>query len=90
MDEALLEKQREAYAVEGADDTQPVRPQKKRKNQYTNGEEVRSLVAPAAFLLTVELEQREWLFQEDKVRRSSGTKEYCGICHEPPLGCQNG
>ena len=40
MDEALLEKQREVYAVEGVDDTEPVRPQKKRKKEYTNGEEV--------------------------------------------------
>ena len=40
MDEALLAQQREAYAVAGVDESEPVRPQKKRKNEHVNGEEV--------------------------------------------------
>ncbi|KAI9759087.1 MAG: hypothetical protein M4579_002604 [Chaenotheca gracillima] len=39
MDEALLAQQREAYAVAGVDESEPVRPQKKRKNEHVNGEE---------------------------------------------------
>ncbi|KAI9804365.1 MAG: hypothetical protein M1833_007172 [Piccolia ochrophora] len=39
MDEALLERQREAYAVAGVDENEPAKPQKKRKNVYVNGEE---------------------------------------------------
>ncbi|KAI9844425.1 MAG: hypothetical protein M1837_005626 [Sclerophora amabilis] len=39
MDEALLEQQREAYAVAGVDENAPARPPKKRKNEYVNGEE---------------------------------------------------
>lgn len=40
MDDALLEKQREAYAVEGVDESAPAQLPKKRKNVYQNGEEV--------------------------------------------------
>ena len=40
MDEALVQKQMEAYAVAGVDENQPAQPPKKRKNVYTNGEEV--------------------------------------------------
>ena len=41
LDESLLEKQREAYAVKGVDESEPAQPQKKRKQVYVNGEEVR-------------------------------------------------
>lgn len=42
LDEALLEQQREAYAVQGVDESEPAGPTiKKRKNVYVNGEEVR-------------------------------------------------
>ncbi|KAI9851805.1 MAG: hypothetical protein M1838_002663 [Thelocarpon superellum] len=39
MDEALLEQQREAYAMAGVDENEPAQPQRKRKNVYTNGED---------------------------------------------------
>ncbi|KAI9795677.1 MAG: hypothetical protein M1835_005353 [Candelina submexicana] len=39
LDDALLEKQREAYAVEGVDESTPAQLPKKRKNVYQNGEE---------------------------------------------------
>ena len=45
MDEALLEQQREAYAVAGVDESEPAQPRRKRKNSYTNGEEVRNEAA---------------------------------------------
>ncbi len=41
LDDALLEKQREAYAVKGVDESEPAQPLKKRKQVYVNGEEVR-------------------------------------------------
>jgi hypothetical protein len=42
LDSALLEKQSEAYAVKGVDESEPAKPiQKKRKQAYTNGEDVR-------------------------------------------------
>lgn len=43
LDDALLEQQREAYAVKGVDESEPAQPKKKRKNVYVNGEEVRLL-----------------------------------------------
>ena len=44
MDDALLEKQREAYAVKGVDESEPAQPlKKKRKQVYVNGEEVRQI-----------------------------------------------
>ncbi|KAL9121303.1 MAG: hypothetical protein Q9187_002137, partial [Circinaria calcarea] len=40
LDDALLEKQREAYAVKGVDETEPApQPKKKRKQVYVNGED---------------------------------------------------
>ncbi|MCJ1234190.1 hypothetical protein MMC14_002149 [Varicellaria rhodocarpa] len=40
LDDALLEKQREAYAVQGVDESEPaLQPKKKRKQVYTNGED---------------------------------------------------
>lgn len=40
LDDALLEKQREAYAVKGVDESEPAQPlKKKRKQVYTNGED---------------------------------------------------
>lgn len=37
-----MEKQREAYAVKGVDETEPApQPKKKRKQVYVNGEDVR-------------------------------------------------
>lgn len=45
LDSALLEKQSEAYAVQGVDESQPAKPiHKKRKQAYTNGEDVRILL----------------------------------------------
>lgn len=42
LDEALLEQQSAAYAVQGVDESEPAQPlKKKRKQIYTNGEEVR-------------------------------------------------
>lgn len=42
LDSALLEKQGEVYAVQGVDESQPAKPvHKKRKQAYTNGEDVR-------------------------------------------------
>ena len=41
VDEALLEEQQKAYAVEGVDENEPVEAQrKKRKKEYVNGEDV--------------------------------------------------
>lgn len=47
LDEALLEQQRQAYAVSGVDESEPVDAMKrKRKKEYVNGEDV-SLVLQA-------------------------------------------
>jgi HIV Tat-specific factor 1 len=44
LDEALLEEQQKAYAVQGVDENEPVEEQrKKRKKEYVNGEDVRAL-----------------------------------------------
>ena len=41
LDDALLEQQSAAYAVKGVDESEPAQPlKKKRKQVYTNGEEV--------------------------------------------------
>lgn len=40
MDDALLEQQRQAYAVKGVDESEPAQQPKKRKQAYTNGEDV--------------------------------------------------
>ena len=41
LDDALLEQQRAAYAVQGVDESEPAQAGKKRKKEaYTNGEEV--------------------------------------------------
>ena len=41
MDDALLEQQRQAYAVQGVDESEPAQqPKKKRKQEYINGEDV--------------------------------------------------
>jgi HIV Tat-specific factor 1 len=41
VDEALLEEQQKAYAVQGVDENEPVEAQrKKRKKEYVNGEDV--------------------------------------------------
>jgi HIV Tat-specific factor 1 len=41
VDEALLEEQQRAYAVQGIDENEPVEAQrKKRKKEYVNGEDV--------------------------------------------------
>lgn len=41
LDDALLEQQRQAYAVKGVDESEPAQqPKKKRKQVYTNGEDV--------------------------------------------------
>lgn len=41
LDEALLEEQRKAYAVQGVDENEPVEAQRrKRKKEYVNGEDV--------------------------------------------------
>ena len=41
MDDALLEQQRQAYAVKGVDESEPAQqPKKKRKQVYINGEDV--------------------------------------------------
>lgn len=37
-----MEKQREAYAVKGVDESEPAQLPKKRKQVYVNGEEVRA------------------------------------------------
>ncbi|KAL8701214.1 MAG: hypothetical protein Q9201_005038, partial [Fulgogasparrea decipioides] len=40
LDSALLEQQRQAYAVQGVDENEPAQPQKKkRKQEYVNGED---------------------------------------------------
>ncbi|KAL9007153.1 MAG: hypothetical protein Q9188_000087 [Gyalolechia gomerana] len=40
LDNALLEQQRQAYAVQGVDESEPAQPQKKkRKQEYVNGED---------------------------------------------------
>ncbi len=36
-----MEQQREAYVVQGVDESEPAQAKKKRKNVYVNGEEVR-------------------------------------------------
>lgn len=47
LDDALMEQQRAAYAVEGVDESEPAQAGKKRKKQiYTNGEDVRTNFYP--------------------------------------------
>jgi hypothetical protein len=49
LDEALLEEQQRAYAMEGVDENEPVDTQrKKRKKEHVNGEDVRIDSAPFA------------------------------------------
>ena len=44
LDEALVEQQRQAYAVEGVDESEAAGPpKKKRKQEYENGQEVRRI-----------------------------------------------
>ena len=44
LDDALLEQQSKVYAVQGVDESEPaMQPRKKRKQVYTNGEEVSKL-----------------------------------------------
>lgn len=46
LDDALLEQQGQAYAVQGVDESEPAQPlKKKRKQVYTNGEDVRKSLA---------------------------------------------
>lgn len=57
LDDALLEQQRAAYAVQGVDESEPVQAGKKRKKQvYVNGEDVSYMELlccyPDALLLT--------------------------------------
>lgn len=41
LDDDLLQQQREAYKVQGVDESEPAQPNKKRKKEeYVNGEEV--------------------------------------------------
>ena len=40
LDDALLEQQRQAYAVQGVDESEPAVLPKKRKQAHINGEEV--------------------------------------------------
>ena len=48
LDDALMEQQRAAYAVNGVDESEPAQAGKKRKKQiYTNGEDVRINFSPA-------------------------------------------
>lgn len=52
LDDDLLEQQREAYKVQGVDESEPAQPSKKRKKkEYVNGEEVR-IPNPMAHLLS--------------------------------------
>ena len=47
LDDALLEQQRQAYAVQGVDESEPVQAQQKKRKKdpvYTNGEDVRWLL----------------------------------------------
>ena len=47
LDDALLEQQSAAYAVNGVDESEPAQPlKKKRKQVYTNGEDVREHQRP--------------------------------------------
>lgn len=47
LDDALLEQQSAAYAVNGVDESEPAQPlKKKRKQVYTNGEDVREHQSP--------------------------------------------
>lgn len=49
LDEALLEQQQQAYMVAGIDESEPVEAKrKKRKKEYTNGEDVSSSL-PSSF-----------------------------------------
>lgn len=53
LDEALLEQQRQAYAVQGVDESEPAQPlKKKRKQEYVNGEDVSLLSTPYPFSLS--------------------------------------
>jgi len=42
LDEALLEKQGQAYAIAGVDENEPAQQPKKRKQEYRNDDEVRT------------------------------------------------
>lgn len=48
VDEALLEQQQQAYAVEGVDETEAAQPQKKRKKENAYDDPVRHHTVPDA------------------------------------------
>ena len=56
MDDSLLEQQRAAYAVQGVDESEPVQAankKKRKKDEYTNGDEVcHTLPTPLSQLRT--------------------------------------
>ena len=50
LDDALLEEQSKAYTVQGVDESEPaMQPKKKRKQVYTNGEDVSEPVSSLAY-----------------------------------------
>ena len=50
-----MEQQRAAYAVKGVDESEPAQAGKKRKKQvYTNGEDVRSNAYPCRSIISTE------------------------------------
>lgn len=54
-----MEQQRAAYAVQGVDESEPVQAGKKRKKQiYTNGEDVRSNPDPTHLCIEASFLQR--------------------------------
>lgn len=69
LDESLLEEQSKAYKVEGVDEHAPA-PQKRKRKQYVNGEEVSpSGVLPALHALTIYLSKQEQAPQKAKKPR---------------------
>ena len=96
LDSALLEKQSEAYAVQGVDESEPAKAvPKKRKPVYTNGEDVRigsRINLPARLAADrARTGRRRTSRHLEEIQTiggaSPGTEKHRRLCHFPPSRC---
>lgn len=98
VDEALLEEQQRAYAVQGVDENEPVEAQrKKRKKEYLNGEDVGhgfncSVLLELVWIVTDEApgERTSGESSQESESTSCAAAEYCSVCHRPTPRCDRG
>ncbi|KAL8803481.1 MAG: hypothetical protein Q9182_003178 [Xanthomendoza sp. 2 TL-2023] len=75
LDTALLEQQRQAYAVEGVDESEPAQPQKKKRKQvYINGEDV-SFLFPTLTLVALSIDFADRYYLQEVGGRATGSKK---------------